>query len=195
MITAWQYGRLAKMPGVTPTFTFSPAQLSTRMRKAAQKMVRERLLRGGWSCESKQVAKMVMDAFAIPYGPERYGSNNVPFSGLPLEVREEIAVLLEADAAAKILTMADNPNRYGSVEYTQQSARNQIAAVRQLHNADGYRGYASFYSRVFLSRALDVVGKYNMTQDPILAEQAKRAAAILDDPTFSMNIPVTHDTY
>lgn len=190
MITAWQYGRLAKLPGVTPTFTFSPAQLSTRMRKAAQKMVRERLLRGGWQCESKRVAKIVMDAFAVPYSRDGVGHNYIKTTGLPSEVREKIADLLRADVAAKLLDSACTPDR---VNYIQTDARGQIQDL--LNPGPGKRLAISFYSRTFYNRALDVVARHNIEASSLLAEQAKRAAAVLDDPTFLMNIPVTQDTY
>lgn len=148
MTTNWEYGRLAKTPGVTPTFTFKSAHISTRMRRAAQKMIRERVLRGSWSSKARRLAVTLMKARGIPY----YDTVNMfRMIDMPSTHRDEIAALVNADCAAKLLEGTIQP---AAVE----ALRNDRLKVLSRQHPEP-RGYISFFDDAFRRRALEVVAR------------------------------------
>ena len=180
--SAFDIARLARTPGVESKFTFRPALLTVRIRTAAQKMVRERLLRGGWNSKSRSVAKLVMDTLGISYagGHSRYLKLN---GGLPADVQQDLQALCHADAAGYLLDDS-NPHRVEWMRTIQEEN------LRSIFKPDpNTQLYIEFRAKEFSLKAYDRLARHHMSITGMAdAERAARAAAFFNDPDFRLEV-------
>ncbi len=102
MADSFAIARLSKMAGIEATFTFNPAALTPRIRNAAKKMILAQAPVGGWKSEAKKVAKLMLVHHHIPY--TSCGRRWLELgAGLPVDVREQLRAVRQADQAAFIL--------------------------------------------------------------------------------------------
>lgn len=98
MPTQWEVARLAQVAGIETTFTFYPDRLTPRVRNAAKKIIRTRVLTGGYRSQARNVAKLMMARHNVPH----VNANNrwVEVGNVPREVRDSLLELRQADWAA-----------------------------------------------------------------------------------------------
>lgn len=98
MTTVWDIARAARLPGVSTTFTFHPAHISTRMRNSIKRMIERGMVEGGWSSKAKHLARALMNEYGLSY--QDIGRNTMTMmlpAGMPYEVRQQVLGLLKAD--------------------------------------------------------------------------------------------------
>ena len=107
-------GRITGMPGTETRVTLYPQRLGVRMRNSIIRMLENRVLTGGWSSKSRQIAQ----ALAVNHGLQ-VGSNNwngLRVLGLTPQAAPPIKEIVHADWTAWLL---ENPS-YRSGYYKDQ---------------------------------------------------------------------------
>ena len=105
-LTGFGYARLKKLNGVNIAISFDPTQLTPRVRKAAQKMLRERYITGNG--QAAKAALMAWSVLPCPPAAMRGDSFVLNYKRIPEPVRDEwrrllttgrMIALTEADAS------------------------------------------------------------------------------------------------
>lgn len=182
--TAFDVARLSRTPGVQSTFIFKPSTLTVRIRNAAQKMVRERVLRGQWSSKSRQVAKTVLDALGVSYVGGHNRFLKVP-GGLPADVREDLVALCSADMAGYLLDIKNINSRHHDWLRDKHKANQE-----SISNADPHlQLYLEFRDADFARKAANRLGRHYMSLTGLSdTQRAAKAADAFNDPDFSLEV-------
>jgi hypothetical protein len=101
----YERGRLTGMPGTQTAVTLYPQRLGVRMRNNVIRMIENRVITGGYSSKSRQIAESLVEKYGLQVSTANYGGIRV--LGMSAEAAPLIKELLQADWTAWIL---DNPN-------------------------------------------------------------------------------------
>lgn len=182
---AWEIARQVKTAGVVATLHFDPSRLTTRIRKAAQRMLQSGTLWGGWSSQSRKVAEMVAAHYALPMMKVSHGYLYVERRSLHNDDMETLKRLFNADIMAFKLE-PKIPDWYVSRgearEYVDTTVERQL---EQLDNFEtGQSNYINFLDEAFTKQIAQAITERQMRE---FAELRERASAYLDS---SQCIPI-----
>lgn len=182
---AWEIARTAKMAGVVTRMHFDPSRLTARIRKAAQRMLRTGMLKGGWSSQSRKVAELVATHHKLPMIKTSGNYLYVDRRTLTRGDMDEIARLVHADITTFKLE-GEVPRWYLERGSANEYIQEQI--MRQLTNLDAFdrcqAHYIHFLDQAFAKQAAEIITERHRQE---FAELCERAAAYLDS---SQCIPI-----
>jgi len=101
----YERGRATGMPGTETTVTLYPQRLGVRMRNSVIRMIENRVITGGWSSKSRQIAESLVEKYGLQVSTSNYAGIRV--LGMSAEAAPLIKELLQADWTAWIL---ENPS-------------------------------------------------------------------------------------
>lgn len=179
-MSAFDTARDIRLPGVVIERVYvDPKLLTTRMKNAVKKMLREGHAHGGWSSTSKQLAQKIADSQGLRvvgstgYGftaPQRhtYGDNQI----------EELLRISEADEAIEL--MDDSQHYVGpQLQNVQRRTREKHERNREIiRDATPYRWIAPGANKDFMAQMIDVFTK---TRSQHLIERAEKVCDMLDN--------------
>jgi hypothetical protein len=153
------------MPGTETTVMLYPQRLGVRMRNSVIRMIENRILEGGWSSKSRQIAQ----ALAIDNGLQ-VGSNNwhgLRVLGLSAKAAPLIKEVVHADWTAWIL---EEPS-YRSGYYRDQhlKAMDSLDAIDQ-------NFYITMHDKLAIRKVVEILAEHT-TQE--LKDKAKHVANLL----------------
>ena len=158
-------GRITGMPGTETTVRLYPQRLGVRMRNNIIRMLENRVLEGGWSSKSRQIAQ----ALAIDNGLQ-IGSNNwngLRVLGLSTTAAPLIKEVVHADWTAWLL---ENPSyRSGYYKDQHNKAMESIDAVDQ-------NFYITMHDKESIRKVVEILLDHTSQE---LRDKAKQVANLL----------------
>jgi len=103
-------GRLTGMPGTETTVTLYPQRLGVRMRNSVIRMIENRILEGGWSSKSKQIAQRLSEQYGLQVGITNW--NGVRIIGMSASAAPLVREVVNADWIAWVLEEPSYRNGY-----------------------------------------------------------------------------------
>lgn len=103
-------GRLTGMPGTETTVTLYPQRLGVRMRNSVIRMIENRIVEGGWSSKSRQIAETLSKQYKLQIGVNNW--NGVRIIGMSAEAAPLVRETVHADWAAWLLEEPSYRNGY-----------------------------------------------------------------------------------
>jgi hypothetical protein len=91
-------GRITGMPGTETTVMLYPQRLGVRMRNSVIRMLENRVLEGGWSSKSRQLAQALAEKYGLQLGSNNW--NGVRLTGITIDAAPLVAEIARADFAA-----------------------------------------------------------------------------------------------
>lgn len=172
MADSFAVARMSRVVGMSSTFVLDPGKLSVRIRNAAKKMLSTGVLVGGWSSQSKKVAKLSASLFGLPIVSDRY-SNAINLNVTPKEIAERLVELAQADVAAYSLGPPDHHfyERNSSawvirVNRHRDRMAESIAAMRA-----GGSAYLHFSEEGLCDQAVEIIRHHHSKHATELREQ------------------------
>jgi hypothetical protein len=123
-LTGFGYARLKKLNGVNIAISFDPAQLTPRVRKAAQKILREKNITGNG--QAAKAALMAWSALPRPPAAMRGDSFVLNYKHIPEPVRGEWRRLL---VTGRMLALAEASEKHHASDW-------QRNYIEQCHESD-----------------------------------------------------------
>jgi hypothetical protein len=158
-------GRITGMPGTETTVKLYPQRLGVRMRNNIIRMLENRVLTGGWSSKSRQIAQ----ALAIDNGLQ-VGSNNwngLRVLGLTAKAAPLIKEVVHADWTAWLLEQPSYRNGYYKEQHDKAMAR--IDAVDQ-------NFYITMHDKESIRKVVEILSDHTSQE---LKDKAKQVANLL----------------
>lgn len=181
-MSAFDTARDMRMPGVVLGKVYiDPKLLTTRMKNAVKKMLREGMTHGGWGSKSKQIAKKLSECYDLRI----ISSSEWGFTVPPRHTYDEthIAKVIELIDADEALEVMDDAQANRDARYVEQI----IARTRERHedNRNIVRGVGggSRWMRPGFSKEIkqQIVGVFTSTRTPELIAKAQRVIDMIDN--------------
>lgn len=129
MANSFAVARLSNVAGIVPTFTLHPDKLSARVKKAAQRMLLNGALKGGWRSQARKVALVTAGVHDLPLLSLRWERYlDVPGTA-PEQVRNGIADQLRADLALCLLRIEERMLTYAHQTWYQEQMKERKTEV------------------------------------------------------------------
>ena len=177
-MTIYDTARQLKIPGVVVQAHIDPTQVSPRIKKLVQTMIRKGAFKGGWNSKSLMLARHLLDGKNLPM---LCGWNTMfrcqTLTKADIEFFDE---LLEADCALEKMKMTDSQRE--SVWYVKrmdENVRENKVAVRRL-GSDMMTFYARIDNAPIREQVHERLLALRMPEDVAALDAV---AARLDDPT------------
>jgi hypothetical protein len=116
-------GRITGMAGTETTVTLHPQRLGVRMRNSIIRMLENRVLNGGWSSKSRQIAQALAEKYDIQCSVNNW--NGVRVIGLSEAAAPSVAEIVHADWTAWVL---EEPTY--RIGYYKQQHDNAMASIK-----------------------------------------------------------------
>jgi hypothetical protein len=113
-------GRVTGLPGTTTTVTLHPQRLGVRMRNSIIRMLETRIIVGGWSSKSRQIAEAISEKHGLQCGISNW--NGIRVLGLSRAAAPLLAETLHADWTAWLLENSEYRSGYYRKQYDQSMA-------------------------------------------------------------------------
>jgi len=158
-------GRITGMPGTETTVKLYPQRLGVRMRNSIIRMLENRVLTGGWSSKSRQIAQ----ALAIDNGLQ-VGSNNwngLRVLGLSTTAAPLIKEVVHADWTAWLLENTSYRSSYYKDQH--DKAMESIDAVDQ-------NFYITMHDKESIRKVIEILTDHTSQE---LRDKAKQVANLL----------------
>ena len=158
-------GRLTGMPGTETTVKLYPQRLGVRMRNSIIRMLENRILEGGWSSKSRQIAQ----ALAIENGLQ-VGSNNwngLRVLGLSAKAAPLIKEVVHADWTAWVL---EEPS------YRQGYYKEQFVKAMDSLDAVDQNFYVTMHDKDSIRKVVEILADHTSQE---LKDKAKHVANLL----------------
>jgi hypothetical protein len=158
-------GRITGMPGTETTVKLYPQRLGVRMRNSIIRMLESRVLTGGWSSKSRQIAQ----ALAVNHGLQ-VGSNNwngLRVLGLSAEAAPLIKEVVHADWTAWVL---EEPT------YRQGYYQQQYANAMTCLDAVDQNFYITMHDKESIRKVVEILLDHTSQE---LKDKAKQVANLL----------------
>jgi hypothetical protein len=158
-------GRITGMPGTETTVKLYPQRLGVRMRNNIIRMLENRVLEGGWSSKSRQIAQ----ALAVKNGLQ-IGSNNwngIRVLGLTPQAAPLIREIVHADWTAWML---EQPT-YRTGYYRDQFDKAMVAIAAHDQNF-----YITMHDKESIRKVIAILAEHNSQE---LKDKAKQVANLL----------------
>ena len=164
--TLYQASRMLTTAGVSAEIKFDPTKITNRLRKSIQRQVVSGVVTGGYSSHASRLAKYLCKQFDLRYSDNSWYGVRVPT--VPLEYREKLVELIQADLAAYLL---DGDHHQGG-RWDKDNAAGSINKIRMGIDAD-VRTHSSMFQKKLQALILE-------TRTPEELEKANQVAAMLD---------------
>ena len=155
-------GRVTGLPGTTTTVTLHPQRLGVRMRNSIIRMLENRIIVGGWSSKSRQIAEAISEKHGLQCGVSNW--NGIRVLGLSDAAAPLLAETLHADWTAWIL---ENPAYRGG--YYRAQYENSMALV----NGVDQNFYMTMHDKDSIRKVIEILAEHT---SPELKQKAKEVA-------------------
>ena len=158
-------GRITGMPGTETTVKLYPQRLGVRMRNSVIRMLENRVLTGGWSSMSRQIAQ----ALAVTHGLQ-VGSNNwngLRVIGLSAKAAPLIKEIVHADFTAWVLENSIRSDGYYKDQH--DKAMDSLDAVDQ-------NFYIGMHDKESVRKVVEILTDHTSQE---LRDKAKQVANLL----------------
>ena len=174
--TLYQASRMLTTAGVSAEIKFDPTQITNRLRKSIQRQVVSGVVTGGYSSHASRLAKYLCKQFDLRYSDNSWYGVRVPT--VPVEYREKLVELIQADLAAYLL----DGDHHNDGRWDKDNAAGSINKIRMGIDAD-VRTHSSMFQKKLQALILE-------TRTPEELEKANQVAAMLD-----AGIPIVINQY
>ena len=170
-MNGYDYGRkIMQMPGFKVEAWIDPTQISTRIKKSAQKMIRTGVMTGGYRSTARMLAKQLMDDARIVVSASYSKWGVVIFNAtLTHDTKAEIINLLEAARMIEIAGKPESNHSYVTSRY-QRAMSMDIGHDRSV-----------MMSCYVLSIARQIAEIAAASRTPFMTAEANKLADQLDD--------------
>lgn len=181
-MSAFDTARDIRLPGVVvESVYFDPKLLSTRMKNAVKKMLREGKAAASWSSKSKALALKLAEACDLRVvGVTHWGFHAPPRNTYGTDQVEEIMRLIDADEAMELMQDAQ---QYGTGDqrsaYVQKRTRERHDRNRDvIRNYTEYRWIAPSANREFMHQ---MIGIFASTRTAAELEKVEKVCDKIDN--------------
>lgn len=176
--TQWEIARAAKTTGMRVTLELDPTQITTRIKNAIKRQLRQGRVTGGWRSQSRAIAEHLATKFKLPVVRDSWRGMRVPYANS--EQRSALAELVRADFAAKMLEQQHYSN-----SYYKDRQRNELETLADPERRDFF---LSFYYVQNADAARKVMAESMTEHEKFLIEQALKHL----DGTETIHITTYH---
>ena len=158
-------GRVTGLPGTTTTVTLHPQRLGVRMRNSIIRMLETRIIVGGWSSKSRQIAEAISEKHGLQCGINNW--NGIRVLGLRPEAAPLLAETLHADWTAWLLE---------NTSYNKGDYRSQYENGMALVNGVDQNFYMTMHDKDSIRKVIEILAEHT---SPELKQKAKEVANLL----------------
>jgi hypothetical protein len=158
-------GRITGMPGTETTVKLYPQRLGVRMRNSIIRMLESRLIEGGWSSKSRQIAH----SLAVKYGLQASTNhwNGLRIIGITEGAAPLVAEVALADWTAWILESPEIRSGYYRTQHD-----NAMVSIKNLNNDF----WVSLHDKQSVCKVRDILVEHNSQE---MRNKAKQVADML----------------
>ena len=158
-------GRITGMAGTKTTVTLHPQTLGVRMRNSVIRMLENRIIEGGWSSKSRQIAQALSEKYGLQCGVNNW--NGIRILGMSERAAPRIRDIVVADWTAWLLENPTYRNGYYRGLHD--------GALQYIDNLD-QNFYVTMHDKVAIRKIVEI-----LTEDTAqeLKEKSKKVADML----------------
>lgn len=165
-MTCTERGRATGLPGTVSTVTLYPQRLGVRMRNNIIRMIECRIIQGGWSSKSRQIAEKLAEKYGLQVALNN-SYRGVRVVGLSEQAAPLIQEVVHADWTAFIL---ENPEYRKGYYYSQYQR-----CISDIESCDS-NFYITLHENYSIRKVCEILAEHT-TQE--LKDKSKQIADLL----------------